>query len=342
MPTGAAASSRTCECASRSQRRLQRLTARSILTHRHGDHVNGLPSVLELLARLRREHGSAEGINGADAGSSDGRRASTAAGPPRLHKFPDPATDAALVEKLQALPAGSYTVHNSPAGPSPLHPLAHGDVLHVAGAADAPGDASSLEVLHSPGHTADHVALLLREERALLTGDNVLGQGTSVFEDLKVYIASLRLMKEALVASGASPHLEAEEENRLYPAHGPHMENGRVTLERYVEHRLAREAQLLQLLRTTPPEDEESWTIRSLVATLYAGYPEGLYLPAARGIWLHMQKLAHDGDEGAPHMRGQRLSCSNDAEMDDIKLEGENRWLLAMDQKWRLSEPVKM
>jgi glyoxylase-like metal-dependent hydrolase (beta-lactamase superfamily II) len=300
---------------------------RSILTHRHGDHVNGLPSVLELLARLRSEDGGAASSIDTD---------DTTAGPPRLHKFPDPATDAALVEKLQALPAGSYTVHNSPAGPSPLHPLAHGDVLHV-GAED---DASTLEVLHSPGHTTDHVALLLREEHALLTGDNVLGQGTSVFEDLKAYISSLRLMKEALVTSGASPHLE--EENRLYPAHGPHMDNGRVTLERYVEHRLAREAQLLELLRKTPPEDDDSWTIRSLVATLYAGYPEGLYLPAARGIWLHLQKLAHDGAEGAAHMRGQRLSCTNDAEMDDLKLEGENRWLLAMDQKWRLSEAVKM
>lgn len=56
-------------------------------------------------------------------------------------------------------------------------------------------DGVTLTAVHTPGHTADHMCFLFSEEDALFTGDNVLGHGTTVFEDLGVYLKSLHLMK---------------------------------------------------------------------------------------------------------------------------------------------------
>ncbi|KAK4511997.1 NodB homology domain-containing protein [Mucor velutinosus] len=140
---------------------------------------------------------------------------------------------------------------------------------------------TTLRVIYTPGHTKDHCTFLLEEEEALFTADCVLGQGTAVFDDLSEYIAGLQ-------------RLVTFQPKQLYPGHGPVVEQGTAKIQEYVDHRLEREQQVVQLL-TKEGTLEQGWTPMEIVETLYKGYPESLHIPAARGIVLHLHKLNKDG-----------------------------------------------
>ena len=136
-------------------------------------------------------------------------------------------------------------------------------------------------MLHCPGHTTDSISLLFVADRALFTGDGVLGQGTAVFEDLYEYLASLHRKYDA-----------RDKYDILYPGHGPVVRDGAQTIRGYIDHRLERESQVLEVLSTTPPEG--SWTTWTIVSRIYKGYPESLLEAAARGIMLHLKKLERE------------------------------------------------
>ncbi|KAJ3790066.1 beta-lactamase-like protein [Lentinula aff. detonsa] len=235
-----------------------------IISHWHGDHVGGLPSVLALLRRLWDERDTGLPFT-----------------PPRLHKFPLPANKLSersdLSPIVNSLPLNSFTPASDH---SAFHDLHDGQDFITSSA--------SFRVLHTPGHTYDSICLFIAEDRALYTADTVLGQGTAVFEDLQLYISSLRKM---LDYSQSNPY------EVLYPGHGPVVSEGTVLIETYIKHRLEREAQVLQVLQTTPPnsDDNLSWTTWTIVSKIYQGYPDSLWTPAAHSITLHMQKLKADG-----------------------------------------------
>jgi glyoxylase-like metal-dependent hydrolase (beta-lactamase superfamily II) len=123
----------------------------------------------------------------------------------------------------------------------------------------------------------------MHEEKVLFVADTVLGQGTAVFEDLAAYISSLRF----LLSYGdqmATPF------TKLYPGHGPVVENGRQVIQDYIKHRMERETQIIQLL-SSPPPSREPWSTWDLVANIYAKYPHSLWAPATGSIYLHLMKL---------------------------------------------------
>ncbi|MDX6373628.1 MAG: hypothetical protein QOD98_2616, partial [Nocardioidaceae bacterium] len=134
-------------------------------------------------------------------------------------------------------------------------------------------DGLSLRVLTTPGHTADSISLVLPAETALLSGDMVLGRGTTVVAhpdgQLAPYFDSIERMR-SLAASG--------EVTTIWPAHGPVLDDALGTLEYYLVHRRQRlaqvEAALAQLGVRADAEDEE--LPRQVVEIVYQDVDESL------------------------------------------------------------------
>lgn len=156
--------------------------------------------------------------------------------------------------------------------PEPVHSdIVHGQVFETSGA--------KLRAFHSPGHTTDHMALVLEEEDAMFTGDNVLGHGTAVFEDLTAYMASLQGMSQQF-------------KGRAYPGHGAVIDDGAGKIVEYIRHREEREEQVLGVLSG---EGEQGWTSMEMVKVIYHEYPESLHGPAEGSLLQVLRKLDNDG-----------------------------------------------
>jgi ribonuclease/clavin/mitogillin len=143
-----------------------------------------------------------------------------------------------------------------------------------------------LQAVFSPGHTQDHMALILKEEDAMFTGDNVLGHGTAVFEDLATYLSSLEKMTSIFTG-------------RAYPGHGPVIENGPSKILEYIRHRKMREDQVIQVLKSSNSLVDGDgktgeWTSMEIVRIIYKDVPENLHLPANSGVVQILRKLVKE------------------------------------------------
>ena len=165
----------------------------------------------------------------------------------------------------------SVTIYeNDPSDPS-IKDISPGQTFSVAGA--------TIRAFHCPGHTTNHMAFILEEEDAMFTGDNVLGHGTAVFEDLATYMQSLDRMKKQF-------------KGRAYPGHGAVIEDGPSKIDEYIQHRKEREEQVLRVLNDGP---QSGMTPMEIVKVVYKEYNPDLYDAAARGILLILNKLEGDG-----------------------------------------------
>ena len=142
------------------------------------------------------------------------------------------------------------------------------------------GDGVTLHALHTPGHASDHLCYYLEEERALFTGDLILGGSTTVIPpddgDLGDYLASLR-------------RVLALDVQRIYPAHGPVLEPARPVIEGYIAHRLERDAQILAAVGAGAE------TVADIVARVYREVPAALHGVARLSVLSHLAKLEREG-----------------------------------------------
>jgi len=149
-------------------------------------------------------------------------------------------------------------------------------------AADRPLAAGGLGLVPvpTPGHAPDHCCFLLGSEQAMFTGDHVLGQGSTVVDwpegDMSEYLRSLSVL------------LDYDLE-RLYPGHGPLVEDAAGKVDEYIAHRRMRERQVLAALAAgdqTPAE---------VVARVYAEVDPVLHPAAERSVRAHLAKLVREG-----------------------------------------------
>jgi glyoxylase-like metal-dependent hydrolase (beta-lactamase superfamily II) len=157
----------------------------------------------------------------------------------------------------------------------------------------------TLEAVHTPGHTSNHLCYALREEATLFTGDHVMGWSTTVVSppdgDMRAYMASLR----RLLARG---------ERRMWPTHGPSIDDPQPHLAALIEHREERERQILECLRQGIED------IPAMVTRMYADIDVGLHFAAARSVLAHLIHLVEAGRAHADRFPDidARFSTSDD------------------------------
>jgi glyoxylase-like metal-dependent hydrolase (beta-lactamase superfamily II) len=115
--------------------------------------------------------------------------------------------------------------------------LGEGDVVAV--------DELEVHVVATPGHTSDSLSFVIPSERSVLTGDTVLGRGTTVVAhpdgQLGAYLGSLDRL-HALA--------EAHEVDTIWPGHGPVIESALPALDFYISHRRERLDQVREAMRS--------------------------------------------------------------------------------------------
>jgi len=190
------------------------------------------------------------------------------------HTHPDhsPAT-ARLVKATKAEVLAFGTKRDKDGGDFTIdRVLAEGDTVE--------GTEFGLDVLHTPGHSPNHLCFLLEEERVLFTGDTVLDGMYSVVSpgrggDMAEYVKTLERLKRLRLS-------------RIAPGHGDVIEEPRVRLDDYLAHRKQREQQVLRVLRKRGVAK-----VHEIVADLYGkdGLPPELVEAAGWQVHAHLVKL---------------------------------------------------
>jgi glyoxylase-like metal-dependent hydrolase (beta-lactamase superfamily II) len=143
------------------------------------------------------------------------------------------------------------------------------------------GDAAFV-VLNAPGHARDHLVFVLEDERALFTGDVVIGTGTVVVAppggDMRTYQRTLHRLRD-----------EYGDATAIYGGHGPEVRDVRAKLDEYIAHREAREQQIVEAAASGAD------TIPALVERVYAAVDRRLWPAAARQILAYLLALEAEG-----------------------------------------------
>lgn len=214
------------------------------------------------------------------------------------HSHPDHSPGAA---RLQALCAEKPPILGLPSAPTsrensrftPERALADGERLVLQG---QDGATHTLLVVHTPGHAANHLCLLLEEDGLLFSGDHILNGSTTVIDPpdghMGDYLDSLDRLDRLCEAHGVDfilpahgyvlGDLQRTADNPSAPEHG----GARAAIAHLKAHRLAREAKVARAMQRQPEGTMDDW-----VKLAYDDVPERLWPVAKRSLLAHVERL---------------------------------------------------
>ena len=150
-----------------------------------------------------------------------------------------------------------------------------------------------IETVHTPGHLSNHLCFAMPAQKALFTGDHMMGWATTVVAppdgDMGDYLESLDL-------------LLARDDAIYFPTHGAPIENPKRFVRAVRTHRLMRDAQIVDQIK------KGRTGIKEITAAMYADVDKRLHGAAALNVLAHLIRLVRIGTvtcEGAPGMANQ-------------------------------------
>ena len=163
--------------------------------------------------------------------------------------------------------------------------LEHQQLLTLTAAASEDELSHTLQVVHTPGHAANHLCLMLLEDGLLFSGDHILSGSTTVIDppdgDMSAYLDSLDVLRAACT------------EHRIefiLPAHGyvigGYSGEAVAAIAQLKAHRLKREAKILKVMQTHPTGTPDDW-----VAHAYDDVPERMWPVAKRSLMAHVARI---------------------------------------------------
>ena len=139
----------------------------------------------------------------------------------------------------------------------------------------------TIDVVHTPGHLSNHICFGLREEKALFTGDHVMGWSTTLISppdgSMQDYYNSLNMMM-------------TRDDKIYYPTHGLPIENPLSFIKNTLEHRLSRDQEIMHAL------EGQRYSIKDLIGIVYPNLNKNLHDAARRTILAHLIRLVALGE----------------------------------------------
>ncbi len=170
---------------------------------------------------------------------------------------------------------------------TPERELADGEKLVLQGTG-APGEIThTLRVIHTPGHAANHLCLVLEEDGLLFSGDHVLNGSTTVIDPPDGHMGDYLDSLDKLAAACEAGNIEF-----ILPAHGHVLGFAHQAITQLKAHRLKREAKIAAAMQALPQGSLQEW-----VEKAYDDVPPRLWPVAARSLQAHVD-----------HIREQTLS----------------------------------
>jgi glyoxylase-like metal-dependent hydrolase (beta-lactamase superfamily II)/8-oxo-dGTP pyrophosphatase MutT (NUDIX family) len=218
------------------------------------------------------------------------------------HSHPDHSPGAARLQSLcidagrdrppiLGLPSAPTSRENSRFAPD--RALADGERLVLQG---TDGTTHTLRMLHTPGHAANHLCLLLEEDGLLFSGDHILNGSTTVIDppdgNMGDYLDSLDRLDLACERHGvdfilpAHGYVLGDLKRATYNPSAPENGGARAAIAHLKAHRLAREAKVARAMQAAPGGSMDDW-----VKLAYDDVPERLWPVAKRSMQAHVERI---------------------------------------------------